>query len=97
MDIPPVDFVLNYDLPQDSETYIHQVGRTARAGKSGAAISFVTQYDVELWLRIENTLGEKMDEYNSFLGSPPNTYVSPYGHPIHIFMAQVSVLVLPIP
>ncbi|KAJ5580002.1 uncharacterized protein N7459_005987 [Penicillium hispanicum] len=63
LDIPSVDFVLNYDLPQDSKTYIHRVGRTARAGKSGIAISFVTQYDVELWLRIETTLGKKVDEY----------------------------------
>ncbi len=64
LDIPSVDLVINYDLPHDSKTYIHRVGRTARAGKSGSAISFVTQYDVELWLRIENALGKKLDEYN---------------------------------
>jgi ATP-dependent RNA helicase DDX47/RRP3 len=63
LDIPSVDLVLNYDLPHDSKTYIHRVGRTARAGKSGNAISFVTQYDVELWLRIEDALGKKLDEY----------------------------------
>lgn len=63
LDIPSVDVVLNYDLPHDSKTYIHRVGRTARAGKSGNAISFVTQYDVELWLRIEDTLGKKLDEH----------------------------------
>ncbi|KAL4866983.1 ATP-dependent rRNA helicase rrp3 [Aspergillus spectabilis] len=63
LDIPSVDFVLNYDLPSDSKTYIHRVGRTARAGKSGIAISFVTQYEVELWLRIEEALGKKVDEY----------------------------------
>ncbi|TVY46023.1 ATP-dependent rRNA helicase [Lachnellula subtilissima] len=62
LDIPLVDLVINYDLPQDSKTYIHRVGRTARAGKSGIAISFVTQYDVELWLRIEAALGKKLDE-----------------------------------
>jgi ATP-dependent RNA helicase DDX47/RRP3 len=39
----------SFDLPTDSKTYIHRVGRTARAGKSGVAISFVTQYDVELF------------------------------------------------
>ncbi|KAG5662123.1 hypothetical protein KAF25_004362 [Fusarium avenaceum] len=63
LDIPSVDVVLNYDLPQDSKTYIHRVGRTARAGKSGVAISLVTQYDVEIYLRIEAALGKKLQEY----------------------------------
>jgi ATP-dependent RNA helicase DDX47/RRP3 len=65
LDIPSVDVVLNLDLPPDSKTYIHRVGRTARAGKSGKAISFVTQYDVELWLRIEAALGKKLKEYET--------------------------------
>lgn len=63
LDIPSVDVVLNFDLPPDSKTYVHRVGRTARAGKSGHAISFVTQYDVEVWLRIEAALGRKLKEY----------------------------------
>ena len=63
LDIPSVDVVFNFDLPPDSKTYIHRVGRTARAGKSGHAISLVTQYDVEVWLRIEAALGKKLKEY----------------------------------
>ena len=63
LDIPSVDVVLNFDLPPDSKTYIHRVGRTARAGKSGRAINLVTQYDVEVWLRIETALGRKLPEY----------------------------------
>ncbi|KAJ5172182.1 ATP-dependent rRNA helicase rrp3 [Penicillium capsulatum] len=65
LDIPSVDVVLNYDLPTDSKTYIHRVGRTARAGKSGVAISFVTQYDVEIWQRIEGALGKQLPEYDA--------------------------------
>ncbi|KAK1251264.1 hypothetical protein MKX07_005819 [Trichoderma sp. CBMAI-0711] len=63
LDIPAVDVVLNLDLPQDSKTYIHRVGRTARAGKSGIAINIVTQYDVEIYQRIEAALGKQLDAY----------------------------------
>lgn len=65
LDIPSVDLVLNFDLPPDSKTYVHRVGRTARAGKSGVAISLVTQYDVEVFQRIEKALGKKLDEHAS--------------------------------
>ncbi|ODV94751.1 hypothetical protein PACTADRAFT_85966 [Pachysolen tannophilus NRRL Y-2460] len=60
LDIPDVDIVINYDIPTDSKAYIHRVGRTARAGKSGKSISLVTQYDLELILRIENVIGTKL-------------------------------------
>ncbi|CAK3825624.1 ATP-dependent rRNA helicase rrp3 [Lecanosticta acicola] len=63
LDIPSVDLVLNFDLPPDSKTYVHRVGRTARAGKSGVAISIVTQYDIEVYQRIEHALGKKLEEY----------------------------------
>lgn len=63
LDIPSVDLVVNFDLPPDSKTYVHRVGRTARAGKSGVAISIVTQYDIEIFQRIEKALGKKLEEY----------------------------------
>ncbi|KAI9562499.1 hypothetical protein GHT06_009937 [Daphnia sinensis] len=63
LDIPHVDWVINYDIPTHSKDYIHRVGRTARAGRSGKAISFVTQYDVELYQRIEHLLGKKLPLY----------------------------------
>ncbi|KAJ2666627.1 ribosomal RNA processing protein [Coemansia sp. RSA 1199] len=63
LDIPAVDMVVNYDIPSFSKDYIHRVGRTARAGRAGRAISFVTQYDVELLQRIEQVIGKKLDEF----------------------------------
>ena len=62
LDIPHVDVVINYDVPTHSKDYIHRVGRTARAGRSGKSITLVTQYDVELIQRIEGTLGGKQME-----------------------------------
>ena len=58
LDIPSVDVVINYDIPTDSKAYIHRVGRTARAGRSGKSISLITQYDLEMYLRIESVLGK---------------------------------------
>ncbi|XP_003384552.1 PREDICTED: probable ATP-dependent RNA helicase DDX47 isoform X1 [Amphimedon queenslandica] len=60
LDIPHVDVVINFDIPTHSKDYIHRVGRTARAGRSGRAITFVTQYDVELYQRIESLIGKKL-------------------------------------
>uniref|UniRef100_A0A1B0B7P1 RNA helicase n=1 Tax=Glossina palpalis gambiensis TaxID=67801 RepID=A0A1B0B7P1_9MUSC len=63
LDIPHVDVVLNFDIPTHSKDYIHRVGRTARAGRAGKAITFVTQYDVELYQRIEHLLGKQLPLY----------------------------------
>jgi ATP-dependent helicase YprA (DUF1998 family) len=61
LDIPSVDLVVNFEIPRNSKDYIHRVGRTARAGRSGQSVTFVTQYDVELFQRIEDLIGKKMD------------------------------------
>ncbi|XP_010922176.1 DEAD-box ATP-dependent RNA helicase 10 [Elaeis guineensis] len=63
LDIPSVDVVINYDIPSNSKDYIHRVGRTARAGRSGLAISLVNQYEVEWYLQIEKLIGKKLPEY----------------------------------
>lgn len=63
LDIPSVDMVINYDIPTNSKDYIHRVGRTARAGRSGLAVSLVTQYDVELYQRIEQLIGKKLTTF----------------------------------
>lgn len=63
LDIEHVDVVINFDIPTHSKDYIHRVGRTARAGRAGRSITFVTQYDVELYQRIEFLIGKKLPAY----------------------------------
>ncbi|KAK3924912.1 putative ATP-dependent RNA helicase DDX47 [Frankliniella fusca] len=63
LDIPHVDAVVNFDIPMHSKDYVHRVGRTARAGRAGKAITFVTQYDVELYQRIEHLIGKQLPIY----------------------------------
>lgn len=65
LDIPHVDVVINFDLPTHSKDYIHRVGRTARAGRSGRSITFVTQYDVELYQRIEALIEKKLPVFET--------------------------------
>ncbi|KAF6222760.1 hypothetical protein HO133_000808 [Letharia lupina] len=63
LDIPEVDLVINYDVPRNPDDYIHRVGRTARAGKKGEAVTLVGQRDVSLFLAIEGRVGAKMKEW----------------------------------
>ncbi|KAF1731497.1 ATP-dependent RNA helicase DBP8 [Beauveria bassiana] len=63
LDIPEVSLVINYDVPRDPDDYIHRVGRTARAGRAGEAVTFVGQRDVELVLAIEKRVGRDMEAW----------------------------------
>ena len=63
LDIPEVELVVNYDVPRNPDDYIHRVGRTARAGRKGEAITLVGQRDVGLVLAIEERVGQKMGEF----------------------------------
>ncbi|XP_075498670.1 DEAD-box ATP-dependent RNA helicase 10 [Primulina tabacum] len=65
LDIPSVDMVINYDIPTNSKDYIHRVGRTARAGRSGVAIAIVNQYELEWYLQIEKLIGKKLPQYSA--------------------------------
>lgn len=62
LDIQNVELVINYDIPRAPQDYIHRVGRTARAGNKGLAVSFVTQYDIDLITAIEDDIQMKMTE-----------------------------------
>lgn len=56
LDIPHIEHVINFDLPQAAEDYIHRIGRTARAGATGEAICFVTPADRGQWAAIDRLL-----------------------------------------
>lgn len=65
LDIPSVDLVINFEMPANSKDYIHRVGRTARAGRAGRAVTMVSQYDVEIYQRIEHMLGFKLEAFEA--------------------------------
>ena len=52
-----------YFRPTNSKDYIHRVGRTARAGRAGKSVTFVSQYDIELYQKIEAAIGKKLEEW----------------------------------
>lgn len=63
LDISAVELVVNHVLPNVPKEYIHRVGRTARAGRDGMAISLITPNDIKLLHAIEDTIGKKLTEY----------------------------------
>lgn len=57
IDIQELPFVINYDLPVDSETYVHRIGRTGRAGKEGKALSLCSEEEKPTLLKIQKLIG----------------------------------------
>ncbi len=62
LDIPDVSHVINYDIPEDVETYVHRIGRTARAGKGGVAATLVGESDIEAFDAIRRALPVQVRE-----------------------------------
>lgn len=61
LDIKGVDMVVNFELPDDPENYVHRIGRTGRAGEKGIAFSFVSDRDVDALSRVEQYLKHKLE------------------------------------
>ncbi|MBL4861977.1 MAG: DEAD/DEAH box helicase [Crocinitomicaceae bacterium] len=64
IDIPDVDYVVNYDLPENPENYVHRCGRTGRGKNKGRAISFCSEGEKELLTLIEEYTGEEIEHYD---------------------------------
>lgn len=61
LDIDDISLVVNYDLPKQADVYLHRIGRTGRAGKTGLAVSLVEAHDAQLLGRIERYQGSKLE------------------------------------
>jgi ATP-dependent RNA helicase SrmB len=62
IDLPDVSHVINYDMPRGADVYLHRIGRTARAGKKGNAVSIVEAHDQPMIKRVERYIGEEIKE-----------------------------------
>src|ERR1700744_4276098 len=62
LDVERISLVLNYDIPHDTESYVHRIGRTGRAGRSGAALLFVSPRERHLLKAIEKATRQKLTE-----------------------------------
>ena len=72
LDIPLIQHVINYDLPQVPEDYIHRVGRTGRAGKDGSALTFLTPNDRNMWRSIQKLIDPDFRNKENFSNSKKN-------------------------
>lgn len=63
LDVERISHVINYDIPFDAEVYTHRIGRTGRAGRSGVAISFVSNRENGLLRSIERGAGQRLEKY----------------------------------
>ncbi len=61
IDIDDITMVVNYDVPHDAEDYVHRIGRTARAGESGVAVTLVSSRENRKWRYIEDFIGRKVE------------------------------------
>jgi superfamily II DNA/RNA helicase len=85
LDIPDVSHVLNFDVPTHAEDYVHRIGRTGRAGKTGVAVSIVTPADQKYILEIERLIARKIDwlagESLANLPEEETGHRAPHGEP----------------
>ena len=62
LDIPQISHVVNYDMPQNLEEYVHRIGRTARMGRDGTAITFVTEWDFPMLDLLQDSLAGELKQ-----------------------------------
>ncbi len=60
LDIEGISHVVNYDIPMTSDEYVHRIGRTGRAGRFGKAVTFVAEWDMEVFDEIKKRIGDRL-------------------------------------
>ncbi|MCK9495458.1 MAG: DEAD/DEAH box helicase, partial [Dehalococcoidia bacterium] len=77
LDIPEITHVVNYDVPQNLEEYVHRIGRTGRAGRDGKAITFVCEWDVDAFDAIKQGVpaGIRSERLDLYAPATPNAAV----------------------
>jgi len=63
LDVMDISHIINYDIPQDTAVYVHRIGRTARMGRSGRAITFVTREEGKLLTEVEKLINQQVPEF----------------------------------
>ncbi|MFC4012218.1 DEAD/DEAH box helicase [Nonomuraea purpurea] len=74
IDIDDVTHVVNYDCPTDDKTYVHRIGRTGRAGRTGIAVTFVEWEELTRWKMINQMLGLEFAEPEETYSTSPHVY-----------------------
>jgi ATP-dependent RNA helicase RhlE len=76
LDVENITHVINYDMPDTVDAYIHRIGRTGRAEETGLAVTFMEPKDEELVRKVERVLGERIERFHidgfDYDAPPPN-------------------------
>ena len=73
IDIKGIELVINYEVPNDAEDYVHRIGRTARADKTGEAITFINENQIKSFMSIEKLIENEVEKIplpNNFENGP---------------------------
>src|SRR3989304_2070049 len=82
LDVESISHVINFDMPDTADAYIHRIGRTGRAERSGDAFTLVTPEDDDMIRALEKIMGHKLERqtvkgFNYTAPAPPRTVSSP--------------------
>ena len=62
IDIKGIELVINYEVPHDAEDYVHRIGRTGRADKTGEAITFINENQIKSFMNIEKLIEKEVEK-----------------------------------